>query len=172
MRRETRRLAIGFGIAIACWIAFLILVPRLTHCSLARLPFAVRASLFNHAREVCGGQAEFGSAKSSVLKHIEELRDQGNNYFVVRFPASDGTTSAIAAYPRKKQAYLYSLFVRIAIMDWELKTQFSYVLTAGGELYNSFLFDEQNPVTERNLPMHQPQAWHFNQLISVRPPCN
>jgi hypothetical protein len=106
------------------------------------------------------------------LKHIEELREQGNKYFVVRFLASDGTTTAIAAYPRKKQAYLYNLPVRIATMDWELKSQYSYVLTAGVELYNSLQFDAQYPVAESSLPMNQPEAWTFNQLISVLPPCN
>jgi len=106
------------------------------------------------------------------LKYIEELRDQGNNYFVVRFLASDGAIAAVAAYPRKKQAYLYNLFVRIAIMDWELKSQYSYVLTASGELYNSLQFDAQNPITEHKLPANQPQAWTYNQQISLFPPCN
>lgn len=171
MRRESKRLAIGFGAAIACWYAFVFFLPRLDHCTAARLPRHVLSLLWHHAREVCAGQAEFGSKDSALLKRIAELRVQENNYLVVHFPASKGTTAAIVAYPRKKQAYLYSFVARIAIMDWELQSQYSYVLTASGELYNSTEFDVRNPVTEDRLPTNQPQAWHFMQLMPMLPPC-
>ncbi len=172
MRRETRRLIIGFGIALACWFAFVILLPRLECGPPVRLPRAVLMHLFNHARMVCSGDTILGSHDSLLLNRLTELRDQDNQYYVVRFPASSGRVGVVAAYPLKRKAYRSNLFERLATWDWEIQSQYSYVLTAGGELYNSFSFDAQNPVTEWNLPLNQPGAWTFVRLVSVLPPCS